>query len=122
MSGGKVYASTLMSLMGVGALAGLVLFMSGGGGNPAYQIVGGGLGTVGVVLLLNAVGLGFGKKSFGGFGLLLSAALVGLALYWMVNDSALSGFSRETKTLIMAVFLGTGAIGLLGSIGVAISA
>lgn len=122
---GRLYTGSLFGLAMLGAAAGAVAILAGGPQrtpSAGATIVGSGVATVGFVMLLNLLGLGLGKKSIGAVGLLISAALLGVGVYWLFLGPDAYGLGKETNAIIMASLTASGIIGVLSSLGVTIAA
>ncbi len=122
---GRIYTGSIFALAMLGAVMGAVAILAGGPTStpsPGATIVGSGVATVAFVMILNMLGLGLGKKVFGGFGLVISVVLLSVGVYWLFLGPNAHGLSQETNAIIMASLTASGIIGVLSSLGVAIAA
>lgn len=125
---GKSYVSGLFILLLLGALGGGATLIGLGATTSVDSsvapliVMGSSLGTTALVMLLNFLGLRFGKKSLGGVGMILSATMVALGFYYMTSRTPILPTTPATHGVIVGTLVATGIIGLIGSLGVAISA
>jgi hypothetical protein len=123
MTFGRVYTGTIMLLLVAAGISFMVVFLLPYDGrsdtsDKLSKVLSATIGTASLVFLLNVLGLWFGKKSYGATGTILSFALIGFGLYWLLSGYQLiGGWSDHLNTIIFAVAVGTGGIGVLGSLG-----
>lgn len=124
MAYGKLYTGTIMSLLIAAGISFAVLFAIPSSGvsdtqNTLAKVLSATIGTGSMIFLLNVLGLWFGKKSFGATGTIISLAVLGFGFYWLYSGQHLLGGPSETiNTIIFAVSMGIGGLGILGSLGV----
>lgn len=123
MAYGKLYTGTIMSLLIAAGISFAVLFATQYGQsdtqNTLAKVLSATIGTGSMIFLLNVLGLWFGKKSFGATGTIISLAVLGFGFYWLYSGQHLLGGPSETiNTIIFAVSMGIGGLGILGSLGV----
>lgn len=122
---GKLFTSGLFTTVIVGGIVGAVILFLQPRAGSAGTVAGVAAGTAALVFLLNTVGLNVGSKKLGGAGLLLSLAVIGVGVYWLLGhfgSGSVGGDSSDMwNTIAVGALMGVGVLGVLGSLG-AISA
>lgn len=75
------------------------------------------IGGAGFIALLNLMGLGFGSKYFGGFGILISGVILAYGIAVLLTNSAIfTSVGGTDPNIIGGVAIGIGGGGLLTSV------